>query len=155
MNLECLRKSRKPPREGDLFLMKIQGRFLAGRVISTDANPLGVGNGILIYIFSGTVSWGEELPQLGPNDLLVPPIITNRQPWIRGYFETRENKPVAQEERLPVHCFRDSRGLYFNEHGERMDSAREPVGQWGLHSYRTIDDEVSAALGIPLHEDDD
>ena len=26
----------------------------------------------------------------------------------------------------------------------------EPVGVWGLDSYRTIDDAISEALGIPL-----
>jgi hypothetical protein len=50
---------------------------------------------------------------------------------------------------LPQHCFQDSRGWYFDEQGNRLHAAVEPVGQWGLHSYRTIDDEISKALGIP------
>lgn len=86
-------------------------------------------------------------------DLLVPPMITNRQPWLKGYFEALENHPVGRLDRLVQHCFRDSRGWLFDEQGTRLMSAHEPVGEWGLHSYRTVDDEISKALGMPLAKD--
>ena len=87
-------------------------------------------------------------------NLLLPPIITNKQPWTKGYFETIANYPVRKDEQLEVHCFKDSRGWYFNEQGKRLQGKTDPVGEWGLHSYRTIDDAISIALGIPLSPED-
>lgn len=125
-------------------------RFLFGRVIAVDANPLGIGGGILIYIYKERSQSKAPIPKMTVSSLLVPPIITNKQPWSKGFFETIGNVPIAEKDRLDVHCFRDSRGWYFNEQGARLPAKSEPVGEWGLHSFRTIDDAVSIALGIPL-----
>ena len=52
MNLRVLKKSQRQPEVGDVFVMQLDGKnFLFGRVVSIDANPLGVGGGILIYIY--------------------------------------------------------------------------------------------------------
>lgn len=52
---------------------------------------------------------------------------------------------------LAQHCFLSaSRGRYFDENGADLGGGVEPVGDYGLHSYRTIDDQLSHALGIPL-----
>ena len=67
-----------------------------------------------------------------------------------GYFEHVENCPLSAMDRLPQHCFKDTRGWYFDERSRRLPGAVEPVGEWGVDSYRTIDDEISKALGIPL-----
>ena len=58
---------------------------------------------------------------------------------------------------LPVHCFvsnvyRDG-PRYFDEFRNQLPGPVPPVGVAGLHSYRTIDDEISRALGIPLAPD--
>lgn len=45
---------------------------------------------------------------------------------------------------LPQRCG----GRYFDENGNEVRGPIEPVGDYGLHSYRTIDDTVSEALGI-------
>jgi hypothetical protein len=130
------------------------GLFLFGRVISTDANPLGVRGGILVYIYRARSRDKAAVPELVPTQLLVPPMITNKLPWTEGYFEHVENRPLTAEDRLPRHSFRDTRGWFFDERGNRLSGPTEPVGQWGLHSYRTIDDEISRALGIPLAADE-
>lgn len=151
MNLALLTKSRHVPTIGDTFVMRPpDGRFLFGRVIDTDANPLGVGGGALIYVYRVRAPAKLPVPELLRGELLVPPMITNRQPWSRGYFEHVENRPLTSMDRLPRHCFRDARGWYFDQTGARLDGPTEPVGTWGLHSYRTIDDEISKALDIPL-----
>lgn len=154
MNLAVLKKSRHVPKPGDIFVMlPPDGRFLFGRVIDTDANPLGVGGATLIYVYRARGVRKTPVPELLRGQLLVPPMMTNRQLWTRGYFEQLENRPLSDFDRLSRHCFKDSRGWYFDERGKRLDAPLEPVGQWGLHSYRTIDDEISRALGVPLAPD--
>ncbi|HEY0494333.1 MAG TPA: hypothetical protein VGD48_01240, partial [Kutzneria sp.] len=67
----------------------------------------------------------------------------------RGYFQTISNAPFNAGEVLKRHCFRSFAGKYYNEFAEELPEAIEPCGDWGLHSFRTIDDAVSDALGIP------
>jgi hypothetical protein len=151
MNLAILKKSRRAPEVGDIFAMHPpDGMFLFGRVISTQANPLGVGGALLIYIYQQRAATKAAPTELLHSQLLVAPIITNKLPWAKGYFEFVESRPLGPSDRLPRHSFRDSRGWYFDEFGNRLQGAIEPVGQWGLHSFRTIDDEISKALGLPL-----
>lgn len=149
MNLAVLRSSRRAPRVGDIFVMlPPDGRFLFGRVISTDARPLRVGGGLLLYIYRVRSDGKIPPSELRTSELLLPPLMTNRQPWIRGYFENVENRPVRAEDLLSVHCFKDTRGYYFDESGTPLERESTPVGRWGLQSFRTIDDAVSDALGI-------
>lgn len=155
-NLRVLKPSKKKPMPGDVFALQLAGeQFLFGRVISTDAQwtlAESAGPAVLIYIFRDR-SDDKAVPDrslLRPERLLVPPIMTNRLPWSRGYFETVANMPLAPGDVLAQHCFLSaSRGRYFDEHGTELAGPIEPVGDHGLHSFRTIDDQVSAALGVP------
>lgn len=151
-NLEQLRPSRKRLREGDVFALKPPGdAFYFGRVIDTDARPLrSIGGGILIYIYSGSAKVRVAPERLSPLELLVPPIMTNRLAWSRGYFETIEHRPIREGDVLDAHCFRDSYGRLWDERGTPLAEAVEPVGDAGLHSLRTIDDAISRALDLPL-----
>jgi hypothetical protein len=147
MKLAILNKTRRSPEAGDVFVMQpAGGKFLYGRVINIDANPLGVGGAILIYIYRAQSIAKSVVPELRRGQLLTPPLITNRQPWTRGYFEHLGNRPLTPMDQLARHCFKDVRGFYFDERGKRLPSPIEPVGQWGLHSFQTIDDEISRAL---------
>jgi hypothetical protein len=155
MNLSVQRKTRRAPEVGDIFVMQLpDGQFLFGRVVDTNANPLGVGGAVLIYIYRVRAAAKTPAPELLRGQLLVPPMMTNKQPWTKGYFEHVENRPLSVMDRLPQHCFKDTRGWYFDERSRRLPGAVEPVGDWGLHSFRTIDDEISRALGIPLSLED-
>jgi hypothetical protein len=153
MNLKVLKKTRHAPQPGDIFVMQPDDHFLFGRVINTQANPLGVGGGILVYIYSTRSHSKLPPPNISPTQLLVPPLITNRQPWSKGYFEHVGNQPLGTEDVLKQHCFVDTRGWFFDHMGSRLREQHHPVGQWGLHSYRTIDDDISKALNIPLAAD--
>jgi hypothetical protein len=156
LNLAVLKPSRRRVRAGDLFVMlPTDGSYLFGRVVRTDAVVLAPG-AILIYIYRHR-SRNKSVPPadfLRPQDLLVPPLLTNRLPWSRGYFETIANLPLVAEDVLSQHCFkRVSFGYYVDEWGRRLPGPSEPTGTYGLHSYRTIDDAVSEALGIPQVSD--
>lgn len=155
MNLAVLKKTRRAPEVGDIFVMQPpDGQFLFGRVIDVAAEIGPIKDCILIYVYRLRASQKVPVPELLRGQLLVPPMMTNKQPWTKGYFEHVENRPLSAMDRLPQHCFKDMRGWYFDERSRRLPGAIEPVGEWGLDSFRTIDDEVSKALGIPLSPDE-
>jgi hypothetical protein len=94
------------------------------------------------------------MTRLSCHELLVAPIVTNRLPWSKGYFETIDSRLLDSTDVLPVNCFLStSRGLYFDEGGNRLPGPVEPVGDYALDSYKTIDDSVSDALGFPRAPD--
>lgn len=156
MSLAVLKRTRRRPRTGDVFAMApSDGKYLYGRVVSTDANPLGAGGGILIYLYRARSTEKSSVPKLLREQLLVPPIITNALPWTKGYFEFIENRPLTPMDSLRQHSFSrawTSPKQYFDEKGNQLAGPVEPVGQWGLHSFQTIDAEISAALGLPTEQ---
>lgn len=79
--------------------------------------------------------------------------MTNRLLWRRGYFKTVARDALDPGVALPQHCFSSSGQRYFDEYSNELAGPIEPVGQWGLQSFRTIDDAVSRALGIELAPD--
>jgi hypothetical protein len=156
-NLALLSPSRKRLAEGDIFVMRLLDLgYVFGRVVNTKA-VWAVGDGVgpanLLYVYAGLQAEMNPPDHLRPEALLVPPLMTNRLGWSRGYFQTVGHEPLGPDDVLPVHCFRRSNGEYFDERGRRLPGPVEPVGLFGLHSYRTIDDDVSRALGVPLAED--
>lgn len=155
MNLAVLKKSRRGPEAGDIFVMLPRDQlFLYGRVISTEAKIGPMENCVLIYIYTLRSTTKLPVPELSRDHLLVPPIMTNKLPWRRGYFETVDHQTLEEEDRLRQHCFKDLfiEGKYFDESSNELDQCGELVGVWGLGSFRTIDDEVSEALGLPLSD---
>lgn len=154
-NLQILRPSRPKLRPGDIFTMRVpDGRYLFGRVILSDlpreAAPLPGSN--LIYVYDVMAS--EKLPppieSLTPDRLLIPPQFTNRLAWSKGYFENVDHRPLQESDLLPRHGFWDAvRKRYCDEAGNPLSSRTEPCGDWGLVSYRYIDDLVSDAVHIP------
>ena len=157
MNLRQLRPSRKRLFSGDVFTMQLIDRFLFGRVISTDAVwtfAEGAGPAVLIYIYRqpSAAKVAPAPSAMRPEQLLVPPIMTNRLPWVRGYFETLANVPLDSGDVLAQHCFllNQCKRRYYDEHGVELPRPVPPVGDYGLHSFRTIDDQISEALGIEL-----
>lgn len=141
---------------GDVFLLQPSNEsFIPGRVIAVDVVAAGFPGAVLIYIFRtrAQVPVVPPLESLSPSQLLLPPILTNRLPWSRGYFRTLANLPLAEDEVLPRHCFRSSQGRYFDETATEVSGPTEPCGDWALQSFRTIDDQVSDALWIPRAAD--
>jgi hypothetical protein len=162
INMRVLRPSRKKPQRGDVFVLQLPDNdYLFGRVISTTASIGPMKNVILIYIFR-THSKKPELPNrevLSPNNLLLSPIMTNLLPWSKGYFMTVDHLVFMKGETLARHCFlwewKDKTHFkrYFDESNNELPGPTGPVGIHGLHSYRTIDDEISKSLDLPLAQD--
>lgn len=148
-NLRILKPSRKAVRPGDIFVFRVNDQaFYFGRIIKTDVAVGGFPNGILVYLYNASSPEKAKIPELRRDKLLLPPLATNRLPWSRGYFETVASRPLAESDVLPVHSFRSSTGRCFDEAGKPIEAPVEPVGEFALQSYRSIDDLVSDALGI-------
>ncbi|WP_332602558.1 Imm26 family immunity protein [Arthrobacter sp. S2(2024)] len=153
-NMRILKPTRKKPRLGDVFVLQMpDDKYSFGRVVSTSAMVGGRIQSQLIYVFE-IRSASKDLParsELRSDHLLVPPMMTNLLPWSRGYLETIAHLPFEPGEVLSQHCFYDSFfQKYVDELGNDLPGPVEPVGELGLQSFRTIDDAVSAGLGIPL-----
>ena len=159
VNLAVLNASRRAPRAGDVFVLRPAGHgFFVGRVIDPRANLFGFrGPVVLAYIYA-TEYDTPLIPApaaMNYRDLLIPPLGTNRLPWSKGFFETIGNVPLRADDVLSRHVFHRTsldRDQYLDQAGNPVVPADEPIGTWGLDSYRTIDDAVSDALGIPRAE---
>lgn len=153
-NLRVLRRSRKQPEIGDLFAMQVpDGRYLFGRVIDVDlaGERSPTPNSHLLYIYNvlqhdKTI----DFDKLTRDQLLLPPVHTNRLGWARGYFETIAHRSLRPSDVLEQHCFWDViTESYVDRKGRPLANPGGRCGTWGLISYLGIDDEVSDALGIP------
>lgn len=151
-NMEIFGASRKKPKSGDIFVLRMKGhdQFIFGRVIRTDAKIMAMEGCILIYIYRAFSDSEDKTPQLKNEELLVPPMMTNQLPWSKGYFKVVKHIQLTQDQVLPTHCFHDFRNSYFDEYNNKLVRRTEPCGEHALKSYRTIDDAVSKALGVPL-----
>jgi len=155
MNMKVIRRSRKRSIPGDIFVLQVRkGEYFFGRVISTKANVGGFKNCVLIYIYNAKSKDKNRIPELRRENLLIVPIATNYRPWTMGYFENVCNRPLTKDDVLSVHCFRNLfTGKYFDENNNELSKRIDPCGEYGLDSFRTIDDAISEALGIPLAPD--
>lgn len=150
MNMQVLKRSRKQPQIGDIFVYKIRrSPYGYGRVIRLDAKLGGFPDVSLLYFYRVFSTKKKEMPVLKCTDLLIPPLGTNHRGWSMGYFETIENRPLESGDVLPVHCFWDAIiSKHRNEYGKVLPKIHEPCGLYALCSFRTIDVRLSMALGI-------
>ncbi len=156
-NIRVLHPSRKQVRVGDVFVVQMpDGLFTFGRVVDKDLSIGPMPNNILIYFFKHR-SVAKNVPDrrfLKADQLLRGPIFINQLPWSRGYFETVGNVPLEKGDRLEKDCFWDAiKQKYVDLGGKPIRNPVEPCGEYGLSSYRTVDDKLSKALGFPLAPD--
>lgn len=154
-NLRVLSPSRKKPLAGDIFAMQLlDGDYLFGRVVGADLqqyNRAPMPGAYLIYVYN-VRSPGKQcdLSILSPDRLLLPPVFVNRMPWTKGFFDKVGHEELSPRVLLKQHCFWDAaRARYVDEQLNPLPRKVEPCGDWGLSSYRWLDDQISDALGIP------
>ena len=120
-----------------------------GRVIRTDS-MVGPFPAFLIYLYGATADRELPLPVLDRKHLLLPPLFTNRLPWVHGLFKTIARKELTRSDTFHVHSFKHPvSGKFFDDRGRVLSAPSKPIGTYALDSYRTIDDDISDALGIP------
>jgi hypothetical protein len=126
---------------GDLFAVRAsRAGGLLGRVVSTSA-IVGPTHGCnLVYIYQAGAGFSRD-------KLLVPPMMTTRAPWSRGYFDFVRSEPLLPGDFFERHCFRDAHGHLYDEESRPLDAAIEPVGQWRLYEQvEAIEETIAGAL---------
>ena len=159
-NIQVIKPSRKKPANGDVFAIRLpDSSHLFGRVIEADIHdPMRapMPGAYLIYVYRPrSESMAPELTELTPDRLLLPPVFINKMPWTKGYFATIAHADLTSADRLRQHCFWSAgRGIYVDENRNPLPREIQPCGDWGLSSYRWLDDQISDAIGIPRVPDD-
>lgn len=151
--LISMKKSNKKPQEGDVFVLQpIKDMFYYGKVIQTNLRSVDsfINGMTLIYIYM-YCSINKEMPNdLENEELLIPPVIVNHQPWRKGYFETIGNVGVSENEKNIDFSFWDiCREKYVDINGQviMLDSEPKYRSIYGLGSYGIVGKDVQRALG--------
>jgi hypothetical protein len=136
---------------GDIFGMFVPAKgWLFGRIV---ADGLYMGDNILVYIYDVLCPEPRPLPPLSKEHLLIPPFLTY-DGWIDKYALHLQRRPLAPGDRFELHCLQYGPAFY-DEHHAKVLQPFEPCGRGGIWPIKFIDDEISAALGIPLIPDDE
>ena len=150
-NIKFIKKGRKKPIAGDVFVYQLpDNRYGYGKVIKDDAALHSWKPFPLVYIYNTFADDIIKGVQLDKTNLLIAPLIINFSGWSSGYFINVENVPITEQDILDKHCFKEQlrEGYFYDEYSKRIDPI-EGCNIWGLCNYRTIDNQVSDALGIP------
>lgn len=139
---------------GDVFCLKYPGpKFIFGRIMRLDCVIARMPKAILVYVYAGEFKTDKAPPVLDKSRLLVAPAFINKLGFSRGFMPVVANVPVKETDFLSRHCFRGFQNKYLDEYGKIVEPV-EPIGEYGLGNYRTLDDAISKALKIPLAPDD-
>ena len=150
MNMKLLKRSRSAPTVGDIFVYQMPDNlFRFGRVIRDDARMMAWKGLFVLYFYQAESETKRPVPRLDKGDLLIPPRITDRGAWTRGYFETVEQRRLEEEDTVSTHCFQDD-DQYCDEYGNRLARRSEPCGFYGLTTECGIDNALTRALGFLL-----
>lgn len=158
-NIKVIKRSTKKPDPGDAFAIQLSDdTFIFGRVIGAELGPpmAPMSLAYLIYVYNVRSLEKElDLDALTPSNLILPPVFINRMPWTKGYFEKVGHQDLEPGHRLTQHRFWDAaRSRFVDERQQPLPHEVQPCGDWGLSSYRWLDDQISDALGIPRVPED-
>jgi hypothetical protein len=154
INLENIGSSRKAIKTGDVFIFKPKERlFYYGVVVNSDASIFTAKGLIHIHLFNINSEKGDSIPNnLYHSELLVPPILTNKLGWTKGYFKTIENVAIENFPLVKNATFFYYNGKIFNDNSNELPKPKsiEETGSFAVTSYLNIDNLISLSLEIPL-----
>ncbi len=154
INLENLGGSRKVIKTGDVFVFKPKKHpYYYGVVINSDANIFTAKGLVHIHLFNLNSEKGNSVPDnLHCSKLLIPPILTNKLGWRKGYFKTIGNIAVKDFMSAKNATFFYYNGEIFDDNSNQLlvPKSIEETGSFAITSYLNIDNLISLALEIPL-----
>jgi len=163
VNMVGIAKKQPRPIAGDVFLVNMAGRYwVLGRVIRVDA--MYPGGWHLVYFYKPPLEDPAKLELPHRPTLLIPYHVVSRSGWELGYFKTIMNRPLESKELLARHIFRvrpddDPSGWYVDEFDEKVDPPTSndlSTPYRGVTTYRSVDRELSRALGLkPAEQEPD
>ena len=154
-NLQIQRPFRKQLHPGNVFCLRYaQNLYFFGRIIALGVVFGGFPGGIRVHVYRKK-SDSEVIPQgLIESDLLIAPQHINRLGFSRCYMPVVGNIPLCAADTRSDVCYYDAvRSRFVDESGQVLDRRRAIVGEYGMGNYRTMDDQISRALGLPLAMD--
>lgn len=145
-----IKKSRVKPKQGDIFVVQpVINVFYYGKVIKTELESTNsfIKGMSLIYIYNKR---SEEIviPQsLHSIELLIPPIVVNNQPWIKGYFKMICNEPISKEEmNIDFGFWSIPKNQFLSLDGVVLDKEPKYWSYYGLGSYGVVGKEIQKAI---------
>lgn len=143
-----MKKSTIKPCIGDLFaLQPMRDIYYYGKVInpSVRSEDPFVNGMVLIFLYSNSTKIKKLLSCDELGELLIPPMVVNFQPWLKGYFEKIGNLPICDYDKNVDYGFylpyqRKYIDLQYNE----LDHEPKYWSIFGLSSY--------GAVGRAIHE---
>ena len=149
-DLLVLKKTRKKPKEGDIFVLNTKrdlycyGKIIEVGVKSKDSFVNGM---YLIYLYDYFSKTKELKVELDVDNLLIPPMVVNTQLWLKGYAETLSNIEVSEKERNLEFGFWDiGREIYVNINGDKIDNIPKLISLFGLGSYGIVGKEIQKVI---------
>ena len=148
--LIAMQKSLKKPCVGDVFVLQpVYGIFYFGKVIQSDlySDDSFIRGMFLVYIYDYSSTKKEIVTDFENSKFLIAPMIINKQPWLKGYFETIGNTPVTDQEKNVDYGFWDvMKKHYVDIKGNVLDNPPKYNSIYGLGSYGILTKEVFKAL---------
>lgn len=146
MALERLKRRRGQPKQGDIFVYRINGVFGFGRVIS-DRIDMRSWSPLLIYLYDAFSHDKLPVPKLSVSRLLTPPLFVGLTTWRERYFETVASGEIAAKDILKKHCFWDRvYSCYRDEKGMRLEGRHRARGMYTLTLTAGIEAEIVQAI---------
>lgn len=135
------------PKAGDIFSVVMEsGRTVYGRVIRTDATVMSAVNGVLLYFYD-TNCISVICSNQATKHLIMPPIITARDLWSKGYAVTIANSTITADQRLRMHCFyNDAISMYVDDNEMPCSERHDPCGPSGLILLKGISNLLDIVL---------
>ncbi|GKS09266.1 hypothetical protein YDYSY3_02660 [Paenibacillus chitinolyticus] len=128
--------------------------FYFGKVVNANVeskNPFFNG-GYLIYLYNYPAKTKEIPNQLDPNKLLIPPLVTNKQGWLKGYFETVGSRDVTSEEKnLDYGFWHSTSEKFYSLSWEKLKEKPSQFIRNGLISYGGIGRGIHRLLSRQPH----
>ena len=146
MQLEKLKRSRARPKQGDIFVYRINGAFGFGRVIS-DRIKMQTWTPLLVYLYDAFSPDKHCIPELKRSRLLTHPLFVGLTTWRERYFETIASSEIVPKDILKKHCFWDRVfSCYRNEQGKRLEGRHRARGMYTLTLTAGIEAEIVHAI---------
>lgn len=156
MKLVVLKRSRKRPQVGDVFVWQLEGEpYRFGRVVRTGI-PMGGFREplILVYLYKIPSHEPAPVPPLALDDLVVPPMLVHTDSWsYDGVFMTVGHQELREQDMLPQHCFADPTSVfapYVDESGHRLKKKVEPCGLYAVPAVDGIAYDFARGLGYDV-----
>lgn len=148
--LITMKKSRTRPNTGDVFVIQphpgvfYYGKVILSNVVSKDSFVNGM---YLIYLYDYMTNEIDIPHSFDECELLISPMVVNKQPWIKGYVETVGNKTItSREENMDYGFFDVIKQVYVDINGDIIEKEPSNHSMFGLGSYASLAKEVYKAI---------